>query len=258
MLVCSAKTKLPETSSASFGGVLHVAHGIVTEDADEAWVLQGESVVLVLDQDVALDRALENGWLRSRVSGINELVRSSHVCCDTRARFKVAKPPGSSNDTGGHVINPGSTDRPIVDHLNQVAVLPQRRVRHDHIQTGIRTTNTTLMLKPITHHKPFKRHLRLQEPVQHLAVLARVGVVDALVRAHDARGAGLDGIVERPEVELVHGLVVDVGGQGLVVCEGGELFDLAGRFAGGFLFVGDEVLETGHNGLLEAKRGFVG
>jgi len=39
---------------------------------------------------------------------------------------------------------------------------------------------------------------------------ARVGAVEALVCAHDGAGAGVDGVVEGPRVELAEGAVGDV------------------------------------------------
>jgi hypothetical protein len=51
----------------------------------------------------------------------------------------------------------------------------------------------------------------LQKTIQSLAVLTAIGVVDAIVRAHDGGTAGQNSILERPEVQLVHGLVINVG-----------------------------------------------
>jgi hypothetical protein len=53
--------------------------------------------------------------------------------------------------------------------------------------------------------------LSLQQAVERLAVLACIGVVQTVIRAHDIGSTGKDSILERPQVELVNGLVVDVG-----------------------------------------------
>ena len=44
--------------------------------------------------------------------------------------------------------------------------------------------------------------------------------------------------MERPQIELMHGLIIDVAGDGL----DGLVVGVGGRVAVKFLFVGDEVL----------------
>ena len=51
----------------------------------------------------------------------------------------------------------------------------------------------------------------LQQPIQGLAVLATIGVVDALIRTHYRRTTSQNGIIERPEIQLMHSFVVNVG-----------------------------------------------
>ena len=53
--------------------------------------------------------------------------------------------------------------------------------------------------------------LPLQKPVQRLAVLTGIRGIDAVVGAHDRGHLSFDGVLEGPEIQLVHGAVVEVG-----------------------------------------------
>ena len=70
--------------------------------------------------------------------------------------------------------------------------------------------NTAVLCLPVAHDESLEAQLALEQTVDRLGVLASVGVVDLLVGAHYGAHARPDCIYERPEVELVHGLVVDV------------------------------------------------
>jgi hypothetical protein len=53
--------------------------------------------------------------------------------------------------------------------------------------------------------------LSLEQSIERLAILACVRIVDPLVRAHHRNTPGMHGILERPKIQFVHGLVVNVG-----------------------------------------------
>jgi hypothetical protein len=72
-----------------------------------------------------------------------------------------------------------------------------------------------MLREPVGHDEPLKSELSLQQAVQDLAVGARVGVVHAVIRAHDIGGSGMYAVSKRPEVELMHGLIINVGRDGL-------------------------------------------
>ena len=57
--------------------------------------------------------------------------------------------------------------------------------------------------------------LALHDVVLEVRVLADLGVVDLVVRAHDGSSSSTDGVGERPQVELVQSLVVQVGADGI-------------------------------------------
>ena len=57
---------------------------------------------------------------------------------------------------------------------------------------------------------PLEPQLFLQQAVEGLAVLAAIAPVNSVVGAHDRRNTAMHRILERPQVCLVHGAVVDV------------------------------------------------
>lgn len=86
--------------------------------------------------------------------------------------------------------------------------------------------------RPIAHDEALEAHLVLEDTVEELGVLATIRVVDLIVRAHDGTDASADGISKGPGVELVHSLVVQVGGERLgdVVLAGLDLATLSEVF----------------------------
>ena len=48
-----------------------------------------------------------------------------------------------------------------------------------------------------------------EDPIQHVAVAAVERAIDLLVAAHHRRDPGVDRVLERLQVDLVQGLVVD-------------------------------------------------
>jgi hypothetical protein len=69
---------------------------------------------------------------------------------------------------------------------------------------------------PITHNKALESQFVLQEVVEKLRILAGIRVVDLVVRAHDGAYTSADRISEWPQVEFVHGNIVDIGRDSLV------------------------------------------
>lgn len=103
---------------------------------------------------------------------------------------------------------------------------------HEHVESGIGTVNIMLSI-PIQHHESFETKLGLENTVHKLAVLAAIGVVDAVVRAHDRCHASFNAVHEWPEVIFVQSLVIYIGRSCL---------NTKVRASIRFLFVGNEVL----------------
>jgi hypothetical protein len=56
--------------------------------------------------------------------------------------------------------------------------------------------------------------LVFKETIQCLAVLASIRTIDPIVRAHERGDTALDSVLERPEIDLMHCAVIDVGRNG--------------------------------------------
>lgn len=131
-----------------------------------------------------------------------------------------------------------------------------------------------MLCLPVTHDKPLEIKLILEEVVHSIGVLAAIGVVDLVVRAHDGTGARPNGICKRPslvnhggsemgggggedvlpEVELVHGLVIQVGTKALGDVE--AISSGLGCLTEVLLFVCDIVLCAGNDpSILDASDG---
>lgn len=146
---------------------------------------------------------------------------------------KRKKKEEEKNTPRSHISYSLLLNRPISHRLRQI-IPPESPLRHDHVEARIRALQRVLCI-PVQHDEALKGELPLQHPVEEFAVLARVRVVDAVVGAHDGGGARADAVHKGPEVVLMEGLVVHVGGGGL---------DAKVGTAVGFLFVGDEVLDV--------------
>lgn len=95
---------------------------------------------------------------------------------------------------------------------------------------------------PVRHNVALETKLGLEQTILSGRVLAAIGAVDALVAAHEGSGLGLDGVGEWPQVELVHGTVVEVRRQSSNICVcGGTVLGVDG-VTGSFLLVCNEVL----------------
>ena len=68
-----------------------------------------------------------------------------------------------------------------------------------------------MLTRPITDDEPLEAQLVLENVVEQVAVLARITVIDLVVRAHDRASPSTDGIGKWPKIELVQSHIVDVG-----------------------------------------------
>jgi hypothetical protein len=118
-------------------------------------------------------------------------------------------------DPAHHVIQPrqrhlagdgvGKLVRP------QKLLLPAEVVpRHRHVHARPRAPHRRVLRVPVADHVPFELELLLQHPVEQPPALARPRRVELVVRAHDAGDVGFHGVGKGPQVQLVHGAVVDV------------------------------------------------
>jgi hypothetical protein len=64
----------------------------------------------------------------------------------------------------------------------------------------------------------------LEDIIQQPPVLARICLVDPIIRAHDAADPSLDGLGERPQLVFVERAIVDVGRIGLASASAAEMF----------------------------------
>ena len=105
-----------------------------------------------------------------------------------------------------------------------------------------RTSNAAVMRTPISHHESLKAKLILEQMIKRIAVLTSIAIIDQIVRTHHRACARSNSIGKRPEIQLVHGLVVDVRAEWLtdrevVACCFGDLTEV-------FLLVADVVLRA--------------
>jgi hypothetical protein len=110
--------------------------------------------------------------------------------------------------------------------------------------------------KPVGNDEALETELGLKKSVQGLAVLAGIGVVHSVVgtpgevlvassmlftswcNIHDVSCSRLEGILERPQIQLMHSLIIEVAGDGL----DGLVVGVGGRITVKLLLVGNEVL----------------
>ena len=96
---------------------------------------------------------------------------------------------------------------------------------------------TSMESTPIAHDIALEAELGLEQTVEEFAVLATVRIVDSRVRTHDTGSSSLDGILEWPQVELMHAGIVDISG-----VSDGTISTKTADCSVGFLFVSNEVL----------------
>jgi hypothetical protein len=135
--------------------------------------------------------------------------------------------------TRNHIIDAPLGHTPVPDRLDEVRTppaidgrggvrlvlisLPVRfETGHVHIAPCERRLHAIDHRGPIGDDWPLEVELLFDEPVQDLRVLARLSLVELIVRAHDGRHAGVDGLGEWPEVELVNRPVINVRGRNLL------------------------------------------
>lgn len=82
--------------------------------------------------------------------------------------------------------------------------------RHGHVHSRKDRGNATVLGEPVRHDEALETQLVLQDSVLQPRVLAGVGVVNAVICAHDGTNTSLDRVLERPKVDLVQCSVIDV------------------------------------------------
>ena len=133
-----------------------------------------------------------------------------------------------------HVTEALLCNSPVSYSLGQVlAEAPTER--HHHVQTSVGTVQLVDSV-PVEQDESLKLELLFQNSIEHLAVVAAVRSIDALIRAHDRGYTSVDTVDERPEVKLVEGLVVNVRRNGLDAEIGSAI---------GFLLIANEMLTVG-------------
>ncbi|TKW55497.1 hypothetical protein CTA1_6920 [Colletotrichum tanaceti] len=165
------------------------------------------------------------------------------------------------HDEADHVVEAGLGDGAVPDHASDVGppvglagegLGVADGAGHVHVEPVVDGVCARVGGEPVGHDVAVKGQLRLEHVVQQGRVLAGVRLVQAVVAAHDARDAGADGVGKGPEVQLVQGAVVHVGG------DGGDLGAVGEPRVGplGLLLVADQVLGAGlHAGVLHALDG---
>lgn len=68
-----------------------------------------------------------------------------------------------------------------------------------------------MLSTPARHDPTLETELGLEEAAQGLAVSTTVLIINAVVRAHNITRAGVHGVLERPQVSIVRGHIVDIG-----------------------------------------------
>jgi len=171
------------------------------------------------------------------------------------------------HDTDDHVVNAGLVDSAVVDSKSDVSAKVRRSAKvlavrtktsgHVHVETSLNRGNAGMGSTPVRHNVSLETELSLEQTVLGSGVLASVRSVDPLVGAHEAGSAGLDGVGERPHVELVHGTVVNVGRDGSLVLLGGVVRPV-GRVTHGLLLIAHPVLRTSlHTCVLGSLNGLL-
>jgi len=153
---------------------------------------------------------LMNSCLRSRTSGLRDVEESNGV--------------HGSQDAENHVIDTRLGNRSVINGIKK-SITEERVIGHLHVQSAKSWLNGTVSCSPIWHHEttcivlgyeivqwahieehkweiPLEAHASLEVGVKSLVVLAGVGVVDLVVRAHDRSDSGVDGSLEGWIIDL--------------------------------------------------------
>ena len=158
--------------------------------------------------------------------------------------------PGCENACG-HVVESSLTHGSVCNCYTQVA-RPVGTVRHSHIQTCLSTSNTGMLSDPIGHNKALEAKFVFQKLVHQMAILAAIAVVESLIAAHSGDGTSFHSILERPQIQLMHRLVIDIR-RNRSILSGAETRLHAVRL----LFVAEKMLDAGHDVLLHGNGGLV-
>ena len=183
-----------------------------------------------------------------REVGVAVLIGGPRTEVGRRALAVTANLVEGRHDTDRHVVNTPFGNSAVQYTNSQVGTEVRHTVSkgnitgHRHVQTSERRFDTAVMRLPVGHNKTLEAKLVLEQLVQEMTVLAGVAVVDLVVGAHDCTYTCTNRISKRPQVHLVHGLVIDVGAGSL-----GDVVPIAdgfGDLSEVLLFVGDVVLSS--------------
>lgn len=266
------------------GGALGVGAGVVADDDDVTGLAQGEDIALVLQQDGGGGTVLaDHGAVVAAdvtVTGARELpvvepgvggrvdVQGTDGGVDAGVVLVLAEPEVGGHDAHDHVIDAVGGDGAVVDGFGEVlaevgSLGPELTVDgestgHGHVHAALCGGNTTVSGTPIGHDVALEAQLGLEEVVEEVGVLARVGAVDTVVGAHEAGDASAGGVGEGPHVDLVKGAVIEVGGDGVLDIGCGVGIRSVGRVTLRLLLVGNKVLCIGlHTGVLDTENGLL-
>lgn len=145
---------------------------VITEQRKRSWLLEGQRIIDILNKDVALDCALEDGCLGCGITGVGERMRKSQV--DRNAETWVlplgVHVPGGY-DTSSHVVEPGLRQSTVGDGLGEVSG-PEVRVGHGSVKASLGRGDTSVLSAPVRDDEALEAELSLQETVEGLGVLA--------------------------------------------------------------------------------------
>ena len=122
----------------------------------------------------------------------------------------LAKLVPSGDDSGSHVGKTSLIQRSVSNHLRKLLVVPVLTSRHSHVKPTSSRIETTVLRRPIRNHEALEVELAFEHPIDSLAVLAGISVVDPVITAHYATDPGMNRILEWPQVELVHRPIIDI------------------------------------------------
>ena len=257
---------------------------IVTEDSDRLGSLKRESVVRVLEKDGGGSTVLADvltvvfadipgggaGKIPIALPGVNrgEGVQPASGRVDGWEVNVLAEPVVRGHLADDHVVDSVLGDSAVADHCGDVAAevgadtvggaVVAKTARHVHVKSTLNGRNTAMGRTPITHNVALETKFGLQDSVLGLGVLASIRAVESLVGAHERGGTGLHGVRKGPEVELVHGPVVNVGRERLLNNGVEGRVRVVGWVALSLLLVADEMLgRCLHAGVLVTHDGLV-
>ncbi|KAI6757905.1 hypothetical protein HG531_003730 [Fusarium graminearum] len=245
---------------------------IVTKDGNGLGLLEGKGVVLVLEEDSRLGAVLADQGtvvtadvtaagtgkvelLEPGLSGGESVEVGAGLVDRGVVLLVLAEPEVRSHDAHNHVVDTSLLEGAVGDGAGQVTAKERTSLEvhtvganatgHVHVETALDGSNTGVGATPIRHDITLETELVAQDSVEELGVLTAVRAVETLVGAHEAGSLGMGGVGKGPKVKLVHGSVVHVGGESLLV----DLADVAILLEGGvshnLLLVTDKVLGSG-------------